>query len=170
MGARTREDALRIMKDSRLGTYGTAALVFGLALRAGATIELVGRGVDGGVCTWVAPIVASGAIGRLAIVIVASVLSPIPDRESLANDVARPLSRHDMAVSVGWTTAASAAFLLGDPVRCASAVLLVAIAAWLLMRIMARRLGGACGDGLGAIAFAGQTLTLIGAVAGGTTS
>jgi adenosylcobinamide-GDP ribazoletransferase len=45
-GGWTRDDVLRIMKDSRLGTYGTAALVVSLLVRWQAWVALLDADVD----------------------------------------------------------------------------------------------------------------------------
>lgn len=47
IGGKTRDDALRIMKDSRLGSYGVLALIFATAIKVAAVAEIAETGSSG---------------------------------------------------------------------------------------------------------------------------
>jgi adenosylcobinamide-GDP ribazoletransferase len=59
LGAKTREDALRIMRDSRIGAYGATAIAVSLLLR----VSTIGRLAEAS--QWL-QIAAAGALGRAA--------------------------------------------------------------------------------------------------------
>ncbi len=80
-GGWTREDVLKILKDSRIGSYGALGLVLAVALRAGGLIALAD------VWSAAAALVIAGAVGRLVILAVMAVVPPVPARDGLAKDV-----------------------------------------------------------------------------------
>ena len=59
-GGRTRDDRLRIMRDSRIGTFGALAIVFSIGLRATILADMPTPG------TAAAALVAAGALSRAA--------------------------------------------------------------------------------------------------------
>jgi adenosylcobinamide-GDP ribazoletransferase len=149
-GVVSRERALAIMKDSRIGTYGAAALALSLALRAAAMAVL---------CAWPAPalvaaVVLSHTLGRTVAV---TVMAALPYAGDAEHAKAKPLA---LAVRpVHWAPAIVQAALVvaacmawgGVPVGAvaaaggAAAGVAVGMRGWLR-----RRLGGYTGDGLGA--------------------
>jgi adenosylcobinamide-GDP ribazoletransferase len=70
-GGRSRERALEIMRDSRLGTFGVAALVLDLLVKVGAVSALLTRGGA------LPALIAAGALSRAASPPVAALL-PYP--------------------------------------------------------------------------------------------
>jgi adenosylcobinamide-GDP ribazoletransferase len=145
-GVVSREKALLIMKDSRLGTYGTVALAMVLALKA-------------------ASLYALGAQALPALLLAHSVSRALPVGLirwlPYAGDVdaakAKPLSTRvsmgGVAVAVLWAMAVAAGSIgsRGLDVAAVLASLLAAAAVALLMaRWLRRRLGGFTGDTLGA--------------------
>ena len=72
-GGRNRDDKLAIMRDSRIGTYGTAALVFSLMLRVALLASLVERS---GAVAAILVLVASGGLSRVAALWLAVTLPP----------------------------------------------------------------------------------------------
>ena len=135
-GGRSRDDALRIMRDSRLGTFGVLALVVVLAAKLAATASL-GNAAPA--------LIASHAAGRFWAVLPPSLL-PYARLDGMAGGVAAP-SRADLAIAAlfGLTPLlllpgnhASAALLL-------SGLVALAVGAWARHRI-----GGYTGDVLGA--------------------
>lgn len=135
-GATARDDALRIMRDSRIGAYGAAGLVTALSLKAATTAALPDAAIA---------IVAAHACSRFLVVCVIAGL---------------PYARTDgKAAAVGGVGNAELAIaglcgllplvLLGP--RALPAVLLAVAVAWGLARWFRRRLGGYTGDGLGAV-------------------
>jgi len=155
-GGATRKRRLEIMRDSRLGAYGTAALVLDLLVRSAAIEQLL---VSGGV---VGALVAAGALSRGAAV-AAGALLPYPREHDgsgsvLAGRLTRPRAAAAAAIAValavlvaGW----HGAVLAGG----------VAVSSVLLGAACRRFLGGATGDALGGISELGEIAALVGAAA-----
>lgn len=136
LGGATREDALRIMRDSRLGTFGAAGLAVALGLKVAALSALPAAG----------PALVAGHAGSRFFVV--CVLAGLP--------YARAEGKAAAAGGVGATELAVAGccgvlplLLLGS--RAAPALLLAAGLAWGMACWFRRRLGGYTGDGLGAV-------------------
>ncbi|OQW52042.1 adenosylcobinamide-GDP ribazoletransferase [Candidatus Raskinella chloraquaticus] len=72
-GGGNRDDKLAIMRDSRIGTYGTVALVFSLMLRVALLASLVERS---GAVAAALVLVASGGLSRVAALWLAVALAP----------------------------------------------------------------------------------------------
>ena len=153
-GGRTRADKLRIMRDSRLGSYGALALVLGLLARAGALAALA--------APWAvaAALVAAGAVSRAA---VAPVMATLPKAraDGLAAGAGRP---HPLRATAAVLVAALiSVVLLG---QAAAAALLAGAGAALVVAWLARRqIGGHTGDVLGAVQQLTEIGVLLGAVA-----
>jgi adenosylcobinamide-GDP ribazoletransferase len=161
-GAVSRERALAIMKDSRIGTYGGCALVASLGLRTLALAACAGHGYAVGALAWV---FAHGA-GRCAAVAMMALLPYGGDAEHarakpLATRVRPALAWQCTAMSAAaFTMISIAAYALySGGTRLFSLQHLSALAAgvavtvglvWQLRRWLARRLGGYTGDTLGA--------------------
>src|SRR5690606_40141015 len=146
-GGRTRADKLAIMRDSRIGTFGTLALVLGLLARAGAIAALA--------TPWavLAALVSAGAVSRAALPPAMAMLPPART-DGLAAGAGRPHpARAAAAVLVG---ALIALLLLGHAAP--AALLAGAIGALAVTWLARRQIGGLTGDVLGAI----QQLTEIG--------
>jgi adenosylcobinamide-GDP ribazoletransferase len=86
LGATSRDRALAIMKDSRIGTYGAAALVLGLLLRVGLLAEMLRHdvGLAAACC------VAGHAAGRACAV---ALMAALPYGGDDAHAKAKPLAR-----------------------------------------------------------------------------
>ena len=143
-GGRSAEDALRIMKDSRIGAYGALALGLLLVGRVGALT---------GVTPWA--MVGAGALSRLCMAAVPAVLPP-----------ARPGGTGAMVAGgpgvVGLVVAGVMAWAAwGGLPRVAVAFVLCLGAAWVFTRVLRRRLGGFTGDALGAVQAGTELLALI---------
>lgn len=82
-GGRTRERKLEIMRDSRTGTYGVAALVLSFMLRAGALASLVEPGLVA------VALIAAHAGGRATMPVLMLVL-PQARQDGLAADAGEP--------------------------------------------------------------------------------
>jgi adenosylcobinamide-GDP ribazoletransferase len=143
-GGRSRETRLAIMKDSRIGTYGTLALGFSVALRVAALATLP---------PWIGAValIAAHAGGRLA---AAAVMTNLPYAGDPAATkltyVDAPLRSPEIALAVifmlvAWLPLATTGVLAAIiGLLCGAA-----LAAWLVGR--ARQLiGGYTGDVLGA--------------------
>ncbi|MEO9102904.1 MAG: adenosylcobinamide-GDP ribazoletransferase [Burkholderiaceae bacterium] len=153
-----RERALEIMKDSRIGTYGAAALGLSLALRVALLAELV----QADPITAALALVAAHVLGRAGAVVL---MSWLPYAGDVAHAKAKPL-----AVAVPWRLAVVASICAGLLWIAVVAMAVAAtpapdstwIGAWaasaiasvvvvlLMRRWLWARLGGYTGDGLGA--------------------
>jgi adenosylcobinamide-GDP ribazoletransferase len=148
-GGRDRARRLAIMKDSRIGTFGTLALLLVTLARWGAVAALLAAGGALGA------LVAAGALGRAPM---AAVMAALPNArgEGLAAATGRPppataaaaagLALAIAVVAAGWTGLAMA-------LAAALAALPVALAAH-------RRIGGQTGDVLGATEQVAETCAL----------
>jgi len=147
-GSVSRERALEIMKDSRLGTYGTVGLLFVLALKA-ATLH--GLAVRDLVAVLVLMPMAH-AWSRTATVLLLRVLTYAGDAEhAKAKPMAQQVDGNGLAVACIWAVVAAAA---AAPFVAAHVLLAAAFAALgataLVGRWLQQRLGGYTGDTLGA--------------------
>ncbi len=147
-GAVTREKALAIMKDSRLGTYGAVGLVLVLALKAATLHNLAVRDL---VAT-LALLPLAHAWSRTATVVLLRLLPYGGDADhAKAKPLAQQIDGHGLALALMWAAIAGAA----AAVFVNTAVLLWALAAagvvtlW-MARWLRQRLGGYTGDALGA--------------------
>ncbi|MCB1907282.1 MAG: adenosylcobinamide-GDP ribazoletransferase [Rhodocyclaceae bacterium] len=143
-GGWQRDEVLRIMKDSRIGSYGAAGLALMLLAKAAALIEL----------TALAPslaalaLVAAHALSRLASTALIHRLTYVRDDDSAhAKPLAHCLQRGELLV-------AAAGGLLPLALLPPTAALAAPFTAWLVTawfaRLLRRRLGGYTGDCLGA--------------------
>ena len=141
-GGRSRERKLEIMRDSRIGTYGALALIMTIAIR-GAGIAALARPLP--VAT---ALVAAGALGRGAIIMMLLALKP-----ARIDGLAASLGTISLArAAIGLGLAAIVAFALlpggvAVGVIAPSAVVSLAFAA-----LSRRQIGGYSGDVLGACA------------------
>jgi adenosylcobinamide-GDP ribazoletransferase len=135
-GGRTPDERLRIMRDSRLGTYGTLALVlvFSAKLAALVPMDLV---------AFASTIVPAMVLGRASSLVMMRVVEPAPD--SLAG-LAGPPS------PVGWivATITCAVSLAGFGTHAWIPVVATAGTTWGAISIVRRKIGGINGDQLGA--------------------
>ncbi|HEY5756160.1 MAG TPA: adenosylcobinamide-GDP ribazoletransferase [Steroidobacter sp.] len=139
-GGATRERALEIMKDSRLGTFGTAALVLTLLIKIAALSAL-------SVKYAIVLLIAGHAFSRACAVTLVFAGNLVSNPElSRARAVAQPMGRGELAfacalgiVPLYWCGQhAIAGFVC-------SLIVLYVLARWFM-----RRLGGFTGDTLGA--------------------
>lgn len=157
-GGWTRDDVLRILKDSRLGTYGTLGLGLAVALRGGALASLPAGGL-------LAASAASACLGRWAVLPAMWALPPLTDRQSLSRDVGRRLGPGRVAFGTVLALPGCAAFAIAEPLRMATALATILLAATWLVRYVRRRLGGMNGDSLGFLCYFAQILVLLAACA-----
>ncbi len=150
-GGRDRQAKLDIMRDSRLGSYGAAALFFFLALRVGAVAALSAPvAVAAGLCV-------SGAFSRAMSAAVMR-LSPPARKDGLGASAGRPglgVSALTLLLALGISVAAYGPVVGGVVVGAgvAGAAVMAAIA-W-------RQIGGHTGDVLGAVQQVSEVAVLL---------
>ncbi|RSZ35244.1 MULTISPECIES: adenosylcobinamide-GDP ribazoletransferase [unclassified Variovorax] len=147
-GSANRERALEIMKDSRIGAFGTVALVLALGLKFALLALLAGRGL----AAVAIAIVGAHVLSRLMPLFLIRWLPYVGDSgASKAKPLADAISRGALAIAVVWTVPAVALLLCAhDAVHVVAAVLAAVLAAGWMARLFLRRLQGFTGDGLGA--------------------
>lgn len=147
-GGWTVEQRFEILKDSRLGTYGTAALAMALMIEVTAVAELSPN--EG---LWA--LVAAHAIGRAAAVITMMVAPVGGDGlgASYATELSKPAAMIGGAVAV-------AVMVIASPVMPVWPLVGAAVATFAVMVLAVRKVGGFTGDVLGAITVA-ATVTCI---------
>jgi adenosylcobinamide-GDP ribazoletransferase len=151
-GAHTREHALEIMRDPRIGSFGAAALVVDLLVRAAAIAALLDAG---GALT---ALVAAGALSRAAALPVAAAL-PYARSEAgpgsvLSGRTSWPAAGAGIALGLALSAVAGL-----DGLAAAGAAAVVAAVLALVFR---RWLGGVTGDSLGSVTeLAGTTALLV---------
>jgi len=158
-GAVSRERALEIMKDSRIGAYGAIGVVLMLGLKAAVLVSLP-------LLAAVPALLLAHTASRAAAVALIRVLPYAGDVDhAKAKPMAQRLSTSGVLVAIGWV-ALLAALLVGIEPRQAGAVLaslLLALAGTACCaRWLRRRLGGYTGDALGATQQITEVLVLLG--------
>jgi adenosylcobinamide-GDP ribazoletransferase len=145
-GGYRREDVLRIMHDSRIGTFGAAALVIALALKWQALAALPPARA-----AWT--MLAAHAASRAAAVSLLVTLDYVRGEGK-----AKPVAQRMSARAFGWAALCGLPWLLWPDWRMGLAALaaLAILRAW-LARYFVARLGGYTGDCLG---FAQQVFEL----------
>jgi adenosylcobinamide-GDP ribazoletransferase len=150
-----RARALEIMRDSRIGSYGTIALVLVLMARLTALASF-----------WdplhvAAILIAAGAASRAAMPLVMR-LQPSARGQGLAAAAGRPEARH---VALGCGLAVAIALVCLPAGTALVALAWLALAATATAAFLGRRLGGCTGDTLGAVQQIGEVAFLLAVVA-----
>lgn len=154
-GGRTRDDKLRIMRDSRLGSFGAIALVLSLLLRASSIAALTTPSQVA------VALIASAALSRAALPVAMATMAQAR-REGLAASAGRP---HSARAAAGLLVAVLIA-LIGMPVSTAIVAMIAAfITSAGLLTLAHRQIGGITGDVLGALQQIVECACLLAAVA-----
>lgn len=138
-GGATRDRRLEIMKDSRIGSYGTLALMLITLMRWSAITALITADQH-----W-AGLIAAGALSRAPMAVLIATL-PNARGAGLAHMTGTP---PQSAVTAALVIAVMFAFL-STGMAALGMVILAAIATWALARFARARIGGQTGDILGA--------------------
>ena len=154
-GGNSRADKLRIMRDSRHGTYGILALVFGIGLRT-AAIAAAGDPIHIGLALVAAHAVSRGALPPLMR------LLPTARSDGLGAGAGRPTLVVAL-VAAAFGTAIGVA-LLGPGVG-GTAVLITGAALAAAAVLARRQVGGYTGDVLGFFQQIGEIVMLLAAAA-----
>jgi adenosylcobinamide-GDP ribazoletransferase len=145
-GGATAARKLEVMDDSRVGTYGAAALVFSILLRVGAVASLMPLGAFRAALA----LVAAEAVSRAAVVRLWQEL-PAARLGGLAHETGPPDQQAMVVALVGalviavvlvWPAVGFWAAVLG--------ILLAIAATYIFTRLSYREIGGRTGDTLGA--------------------
>ena len=158
-GTVSRERALEIMKDSRIGAYGAIGLVLMLGLKAAALVSLP-------LVAAVPALLLAHTASRAAAVLLIRLLPYAGDLEhAKAKPMAQRVEVSGVLVAAGWVALVTAALAWHAPQQApallAGLVLAVAGTAWCARRLR-RRLGGYTGDTLGATQQITELLVLLG--------
>ncbi|HDZ38173.1 MAG TPA: adenosylcobinamide-GDP ribazoletransferase, partial [Marinobacter sp.] len=138
----TVEKRLEIMKDSRIGTYGTVALLMALGLKAALLLDT--RSI------WLALLVTP-AISRLTPLLLMAFLPYVTDPDkSKSKPVAEDFSRKRLTLSIAFTTAVALLCSMWMPGFWLVALTATIFVALLWGRYLRQQLGGYTGDTLGA--------------------
>lgn len=145
-GGRTRERKLAIMRDSRIGAYGAAALVLSLLLRASALASLAANPRHAATA-----LLAAAAVSRAACLAPPALLPAA--RADGAGMTAGGIGSSRLFVACG--IAAAAAIGLGGlghsgPCRVAVALAAAVATTWATCALARRQIGGQTGDVAGA--------------------
>jgi adenosylcobinamide-GDP ribazoletransferase len=156
LGGRSRAEALAIMRDHAVGSYGVAALIVDLLVKAALIAALLEEG------NTVVALVAASALARAAPLPLAYFL-PYARKDGGPGGVLG--GRISLWSVVGAVTVAAALALVLLGVRGAWMIAAAALLALLLGVVFRRWLGGVTGDGLGATTELCDTFALLVAVA-----
>jgi adenosylcobinamide-GDP ribazoletransferase len=166
-GAVSRERALAIMKDSRIGTYGAIGLVLALGVKAAALTALVEASPlrAGLALAW------GHAASRLAAVGLMGCLPYGGDAEhAKAKPLATSIRATDFWVALGWVAAISLALfgfaaaagqLASIAWSLGAAMVGIGLVVWRAVGWLGRRLGGYTGDTLGAVQQVAELVSLL---------
>jgi adenosylcobinamide-GDP ribazoletransferase len=157
-GGHDAESIHRIMKDSRIGSFGAVGLGLALALRAALLVALEPA-------LLAAAIMASATFGRSLIVAAMAAIPPAPVPGGLAKDIGGSVGMRHLVWGAFVSLPGLAAFALLAPVALAAALAAAALFLLWFAAMLRRRLGGSTGDCLGFVAYAGQLLLLLAATA-----
>jgi adenosylcobinamide-GDP ribazoletransferase len=148
-GSASRDKALAILKDPRIGSYGAMALVVVTLGRVAAATALL----EISVAHAAAALVLSHALGRLAPVVV---MARLPYAGDIEHARAKPLATAarpiNLWIALGWSVflAALVSAVVANPEMPFTALAAALWTAWVMARWLRRRLGGYTGDTLGA--------------------
>ncbi len=161
-GAVSRERALVIMKDSRIGSYGAVGLVLMLGLKAAATLALP--------LTWALPaVLLAHTASRFAPVLLIRFLRYGGDLDhAKAKPLAQQISRLGLSVAAAWVVLLAASLVAWQPawwVAVCASVFVASLGVLWCAHWFQQRLGGYTGDTLGAAQQVTEVLILLSWVA-----
>ncbi len=141
-GGYTVEARLHIMKDSRIGTYGTVALVLALALKVALLMETSNIGLA---------LLISPCLARLTPLVLMRCMNYVTDPDtSKSKPVAEGFSRQRLWAAFAFAALVALAAEPWAPGLLTWSALSIGLVAWLWGRNLKQNLGGYTGDALGA--------------------
>ncbi len=157
-GGQTPERIHEIMKDSRIGAYGSVGLFFALALRGALLCALP--------AVMIFPVVvASAAFGRWMAVAPKAFLSSPPGVTGIASTIIDGTDQRSLAVASLVSLPFIAPFVWLYPAAAMAAFIASGLFLLWLCRFLMRHLGGVTGDCLGFAVYTGQLIVLLAATA-----
>lgn len=161
-GGHSADDVRRIMKDSRIGSYGAVGLFLALGLRAALLVAVIGRfgALDAAIV-----IIASAAFGRLLAAVLMVVVPPAAAGTGLAKDIAPGVGPGVLALALAAAMPGVLPFAHFAPIAAMASIAAgLGFIVW-FRALLIRRIGGSTGDCLGFGVYAGQLLVLLAATA-----
>lgn len=162
-GGTSAEAVRRILKDSRIGSYGALGLILAVGLRGAlmlAALAMLAPAVA------IAAIIASATFGRLVVVTLMAMIAPAPGGPGLAKDVGAGVGVGTWLFALLTASPGMIALVVMRPAAVAVAVGAAALFLLWFRAVLLRRIGGSTGDCLGFAAYAGQLILLLAATAG----
>ena len=160
-GGWTQEDVIRILKDSRLGTFGVIGLGLALAVRMLAVVAVLERcGVEQ-ILHWGSLLWAGTTGSRWVLVVTIALCRPVPARPGLSGSVAGKIGWGSVLVATACAFPVMGACALWEPVRSGFALCGVVLIIPVFVRYFVRRVGGMTGDGLGSVSLISHLLILL---------
>ena len=158
LGGQTAEKRLAIMKDSRIGSYGTLALIASFGLRVAALAILP---------PWLAAaaLIAAHAGGRCAGVLLINTVPYVADRVGKIVQSDDPLRRSEVLLACAFALLGFAPLLVMAWPAGVTAALAGIVVAVMAARLAIRLLGGYTGDVAGAIEQLFEVAVLLAAAA-----
>ncbi len=154
-GGRTRDDKLRIMRDSRLGSYGTLALGLSSLLRVAAITALASPSIV------FAALVATNALSR-AMMPMAMAFMDQARRDGLAANAGRP---HPGRATAAFAVAILLALACLTWHHALIVIAITCLGSGFLLFLTQRQIGGITGDVLGALQQTAEIASLLAIVA-----
>ncbi|WP_052129375.1 adenosylcobinamide-GDP ribazoletransferase [Sphingomonas sp. 35-24ZXX] len=159
-GGWTADDVRRIMKDSRIGSYGSLGLILALGLRAALMLAVIETMTP---LLAFLTLIASACFGRLLVVLLMASVAPAPQGEGLAKDIGSGVGLHVIVLALVIALPGLLGFALLEPLALLAAALAAGVFVLWFRALLIRRIGGSTGDCLGFAAYAGQLILLLAA-------
>jgi len=155
-GGWEKAQVLEIMKDSRIGSYGTVGIVLMLLAKAAALVEIAAHGAQEAIVA----LIAAHALSRFAST---SLIHTLPYVREDATSKSKPLARQlsSMELFIAGLCGLAPLLLLGWIEALGAGVAVLIVTGW-SARIYTRRLGGYTGDCLGATQQGAELATYLG--------
>lgn len=156
-GGMTPERIHEIMKDSRIGSYGTLGMGLAVALRAALMATLPDALI-------LPALIASAGFGRYLAVCLMTIVRPLAQTGGLAKDVGAQVGTGQWLAASLLTLPFMIPLGMMTPVPLFGALVISLIFALWFRRFLMRHLGGVTGDCLGFGVYVGQLLILLAGV------
>ncbi|WP_238550643.1 adenosylcobinamide-GDP ribazoletransferase [Blastomonas sp. AAP53] len=161
-GGHSADDVRRIMKDSRIGSYGSLGLIFAVGLRVALMLAVLEQMTP--LCAFLT-LVAAASFGRLLVVVLMTWVAPAPQGTGLAKDIGSGVGTSVLLTALATALPGLLGFALAFPLPMLAALLGAGAFLGWFRALLLRRIGGSTGDCLGFSAYAGQLIMLLTATA-----